>query len=153
LLAPTNVLGNLLCLGAAFSDTALGYANAILGFVLDVCVADNVQYAVGSSYRLEQGSGPVFVDCEASPLLDDRALQRCLLRSISMCFPIAGRLCKRLLQLAEHAGTLALTAAARTARASGRARAKLYMMSERQTHVLGMWARLRGGLSWNTQLR
>jgi hypothetical protein len=35
-LSHTNVLGNLLCLGAAGSDTTLGHADAILKSWLDI---------------------------------------------------------------------------------------------------------------------
>ena len=127
MLAHTDFLGDLLCLSAAGSDAALGHANAILKIALDVHIFEIVGYAVVHPYRLEQGSGPVFVDSKASPLLDSRALQWCLLGRVSLHSQLRAEVRKRLLQLAATVGVH--TVAARTARASGRARAKLYMMS------------------------
>jgi hypothetical protein len=79
----TNLLGDLLCLSAAGSDTTLGHADAVLKIALDMCMLEIGEYAVECSYRLEQGSGPVFVDSETSPLLHDGALQWCLLACVS----------------------------------------------------------------------
>lgn len=82
------------------------------------------------------------MDGKASPLLDDGALQWCFLALVSTaCSLVGGRqVCKSLLQLVGEAIECVHTAAARTARASGRARARLYMMSGIADTRLGICA-------------
>jgi len=46
LLSHTNLLGDLLCLGAAGSDTTLGHADAVLKFALDIWTLEIGGHAV-----------------------------------------------------------------------------------------------------------
>lgn len=71
-----------------------------------------------NSYRLEQGRGPVFVDGEASPLLDGGALQRCFLEggaSLACSLYCGQDVRKRLLQLSHTHGGVAYSGSANSA--------------------------------------
>lgn len=81
----------------------------------------------GSAYRFEQRGGPVFVDRQTSPLLDCGALHCVLPRRVSIPSQLRHNLRKRLFELG---GVAVGHTAARRAWASGRARARLYMMSD-----------------------
>jgi hypothetical protein len=79
------------------------------------------------AYRFEQRSGPVLVDGQTSPLLDCGALHWVLLLGVSghsqLCRNLRQRLFETVVGIVGHT-------AARRALASGRARARLYIVSD-----------------------
>jgi hypothetical protein len=119
---------------ATFSASAALVATPPLGtpmpywtLISHVCPEPRCSIVSGPAYRFEQRRGPVLVDRQTPPLLDSGALH-CVLYVVCQHAPqLRYGQRKRLFGLG--CGVVGHTAA-RRALASGRARARLYMMSD-----------------------